>query len=72
MEGKKFKFKTSINCGGCIAAVTPKLNSLEGIEEWSVDTANPDKILTINSVGASEEEIIETVKNAGYSIESID
>ncbi len=25
------KFKTNINCGGCVAKVTPELNATEGI-----------------------------------------
>ena len=41
------KFKTNINCGGCIATVTPVLNTLEGIFKWDVDTANREKILTV-------------------------
>jgi len=41
------KFKTNINCGGCIKAVTPHLDKAEGVKSWSVDTVNPDKILTV-------------------------
>ncbi|MBS1759348.1 MAG: heavy-metal-associated domain-containing protein [Bacteroidetes bacterium] len=71
MENKTFKFKTNINCGGCIKAVTPHLSKTEGIDEWNVDTNNPDKILTVQSNGVSEEKIIETVKKAGYKIAPI-
>ena len=38
------KFKTNINCNGCIAKVTPSLNGAGGIENWEVDTNNPQKI----------------------------
>src|SRR5690606_30291200 len=55
-----FKFKTNINCGGCIAAVTPHLDRLDGVIRWEVDTDNKDKILTVVSGGASEQQIIET------------
>ncbi len=41
------KFKTNINCGGCIAKVTPFLDKAEGIASWSVDTNVPEKILTV-------------------------
>ncbi len=40
-------FKTTINCGGCVRAVTPLLNNEPAIEAWQVDTANPDKLLTV-------------------------
>ena len=45
------KFNTNIKCAGCIAKVTPFLNQVEEIEDWRVDTNNPDKILTINTNG---------------------
>lgn len=65
---KEFKFKTNINCGGCVAGVTPFLNKLENTN-WQVDTENPSKILTVKSETASTEEIIQLVKNAGFEIE---
>jgi len=43
------QFKTNINCGGCIARVTPRLNEVKGISSWKVDTDNPDKILTVET-----------------------
>ncbi|WP_028522999.1 heavy-metal-associated domain-containing protein [Runella limosa] len=61
------QFKTNINCGGCIAKVTPFLNQVEEIEDWRVDTANPDKILTINGEELSSEIILETIEKAGFT-----
>ncbi len=61
-----FKFKTTIKCGGCIATVTPFLNKIEGISNWSVDTNSPDKILTVETENVSAEEITNTLKSAGY------
>ena len=43
------RFKTNINCGGCLKAVAPTLNQQAGAGNWQVDTANPDKILTITT-----------------------
>lgn len=68
---KEMKFKTSINCGGCVAKVTPLLNSREGIKQWNVDTDNPDKILTVVPNGATQDEVMETVKKAGFKIEPV-
>ncbi|AXG74701.1 copper chaperone [Flavobacterium arcticum] len=67
----ELKFKTSINCGGCVARVTPLLNDVAGIEQWSVDTDNPDKILTVKLEGATRDEVITTVKKAGFTIEPV-
>ena len=60
------KFKTNVNCGGCIATVTPHLNQVKGIAKWNVDTANPLKILTVEATDLNPEVIIEVLKVAGY------
>ena len=65
------KFKTNINCGGCVAKVTPFLNDENGICHWEVDTTNKDKVLTVKSEGITEQEIIDTVKKAGFTIEPL-
>lgn len=64
----KHKFKTNINCGGCIEKVTPFLNR-EGVETWEVDTQNPKKILSVESSSLSKNEIMAIVQEAGFSIE---
>lgn len=66
----KYTFKTNINCGGCIASVTPALNQLDEIESWSVDTENPDKILSVELEDeADPTSILEAVTKAGFRIE---
>ncbi|MFB9865305.1 hypothetical protein EFA69_01560 [Rufibacter immobilis] len=60
------KFKTNIKCGGCISAVTPTLNATEGIQNWGVDTNNPDKILTVEG-DISAQQVVEAVSKAGYN-----
>jgi len=66
------KFKTNINCSGCVANVTPALNSLRGIKKWQVDTASTDKILTVR---ANEEltpnMVISALGTKGFSAEEI-
>jgi len=66
---KILKFKTNINCGACVAKVTPFLNDAVGIENWEVDTTNREKILSVHANGISEETVIAKVKEAGYKIE---
>lgn len=65
---QNFHFKTNINCGGCLAAVKPHLDSAPGICHWEVDTLNKDKILTVQSDGITEQEVIQTVQKAGFNI----
>jgi copper chaperone CopZ len=65
------KFKTNINCGGCIAAVTPALNKTAGVEKWSVDTTKPEKVLTVPDTHLSAADIEQAVRSAGFTIEKI-
>ncbi len=67
---KTLQFKTNINCGGCVATVTPFLNEIEDISHWEVDTTNKDKILTVETE-INEQQIIETVLKAGFKIEPL-
>jgi len=68
-ENKNLQFKTNINCGGCLAKVTPFLNEADGICHWEVDTINKDKILSVLSDGITKEEVIKKVQEAGFKIE---
>ncbi|MBC7510861.1 MAG: heavy-metal-associated domain-containing protein [Ferruginibacter sp.] len=70
-NNQNLKFKTNINCGGCIASVKPHLDNAEGICHWEVDITNKDKVLTVKSDGITEQEVIDTIKKAGFKIESI-
>lgn len=65
------KFKTNIKCGGCIAAVTPHLNTLPDIIKWNVDTVHPDKILTVEAENLSAQRVITKIKEAGYTAEKL-
>lgn len=68
---KTLKFKTNINCNGCIANVTPSLNQVQEIIKWNVDISNPQKILSVETENINEDEIITIVKNAGYKAEKL-
>lgn len=66
------KFITNIKCGGCIDTVSPHLNALAAVEEWTVDTSVPEKILTVKGDAAAiTPEVIAALKKAGYSAEVI-
>lgn len=71
METKAYKFKTNINCGGCVSKVKPVLDAADGIVRWEVDTDNPDKILTVESNGISVEEIEGLIKAKGFKVEGV-
>ncbi|WP_317899899.1 heavy-metal-associated domain-containing protein [Aurantibacillus circumpalustris] len=65
------KFKTTINCSGCLAKVTPFLNDENAIEKWDVNIDTPEKTLTVETNEADGDKIIEAVKKAGFQIEKM-
>jgi len=67
---KSYKFKTNINCNGCITTVTPYLNQLESAE-WKVDIKDKRKILEVKSDHVTVKDIMDKVKEAGYEIEPL-
>src|SRR5690606_6131324 len=62
MSTTTHRFKTSISCSGCIAAVKPHLDAAAGITHWQVDTDNPDKILTVEVKDTTAEQVAEVVR----------
>ena len=68
---KELKFKTNINCSGCVANITPFLNREAAISNWNVDTANAHKVLTVATDNLSEADVIKIVQEAGYKAEAL-
>jgi len=69
---KDMKFKTNIKCGGCVASVKPKLDSIPEIREWKVDLGSPDRILTVEGENLDAGKITEALSSAGYQGVKID
>jgi copper chaperone len=67
---KSYKFKTNINCGGCITSVTPYLNELKDAE-WTVDTDDKRKVLEVKTESLTQKEIIDKVHEAGYEAQPL-
>lgn len=68
---RMLKFKTNINCDGCVAKVSPLLNEADGVCAWEVDTTTKDKILSVHSNGITQQEVIKTIQDAGFRIEAL-
>lgn len=66
------QFKTTINCGNCVRAVSGFLNELPGIDRWEVDTTNADKILTVEGPQLDPAAISSAVEDAGFEITPLD
>ena len=64
------KFKTNAKCGGCVAAIGAKLNTLMASDDWSIDLADPNKVLEVK-VDLAPAIVIAAVKEAGFKAEQL-
>lgn len=65
------KFKTNINCGGCVEKVAAALDAEPGICHWDVDTTSKDRILSVHPEGITKEQVMDAVQKSGFNIEPI-
>lgn len=65
------KFKTTIQCNGCLSKVTPKLNDILSDNSWSVDLESEDRILTVNDDNVSVNAVMSAVKSVGFEIQEL-
>ena len=68
---RTLKYKTNINCNGCVKSVTPFLNELDEVDKWKVDIDNSDKVLEVVLESGNSSQIIKAVQKAGFDIEEI-
>lgn len=66
-----YKFKTTLKCGGCVAAVQPALDEMDTIVSWEVDLESEDKILTVESEQEVKADIEKSFSDKGYEAELI-
>ena len=65
------KYKTNINCSGCVAKVTPVLDEIVGADLWTVDTQNPEKILTVTWNAEQKNNLRAELEKIGFRTEVI-
>ncbi|MBS3805876.1 MAG: hypothetical protein KGY60_00085 [Bacteroidales bacterium] len=70
---KVLKFKTDLQCGGCVSKVQPHLDAIGLIDSWEVRLDNADKLMKVRTNRDDTEEVIRLVQGAldkeGYSAE---
>jgi len=64
---KILKFKTNIESSTGVQAVSNFIDKMDSILNWEVDTANPEKILTIRGE-VTPARIVGAVRRAGFQI----
>lgn len=67
------KFKTTVQCGACVASIKKALTPLAPADKWTVDLHSPERILTYEgTLEVDPEEVMRLVRNLGFDIERID
>lgn len=64
----KATYKTNLNCGSCVAAVSPFLDQDESVKRWSVDTDSADKLLTVEAEELNEQSLDQHLRSAGFKL----
>lgn len=65
-------FKTNIQSSDDVAAVTLNLNNIEQVDGWNIDTAAPDKLLTVQTTDNRIANLVEkAIQEAGYEAELV-
>lgn len=64
------KFKTNINCSGCVQQVQPYLDNVSGVTHWEVDTQNRQKLLSVEGQ-ADQKAIEDAISSAGFKAEPV-
>jgi len=66
-------FETDLRCNACVASVSPHIQKLPDVTDWSVDVAHPKKWLRVShSHESTIAEIVRAVKAAGFSAIQVD
>jgi len=69
--GELLRYRTNINCDGCIARVGPVLDALAGAGNWRVDTGDRNKILYVQAKDLSAAALTEAIISAGFRAEPL-
>lgn len=70
-DDKILRFKSNINCAGCVSAVGKSLNQRLSNSDWKVDLGSSDKVLTVNSDSITEDEVTALINSSGFKISKI-
>jgi hypothetical protein len=65
-------FKTNISNTTAVSNVGKVFSNITGVEEWSVDLEDVDKVLRVVTSTLSTKEITDLINGAGYSCQELD
>ena len=70
---KTLRFKTNLKCAGCMYAIKPYMDQIEGIRSWDVNLKSSKKIVKVKTDASDSEEVRQAIEKgiseAGYTAE---
>ena len=64
-------FKTNLSYQKDVKTISSLLDNLRGIIRWNVDLSDIDRVLRIESIRVTPNNIIQLIASAGYSCEEL-
>jgi copper chaperone len=68
---KTIRFKTTMKCAGCVAAVTPGLDALKEVNSWKADVSGAEKTLSVEAEESAVPQVVAALEKAGFKAERI-
>ena len=68
---KQLKFKTNINCTGCLSKVKPVLETEKQIEKWEIDLESDDRLLRVDTEELVADDIKLKLARIGFNAEEV-
>jgi copper chaperone len=65
------RFKTSMKCACCVAAITPGLNALKEVTSWKADVSGAEKTPSVEAEETAIPKVIAALEKAGFKDERI-
>lgn len=65
------RFKTNLQCGGCVRSATPFLNEAVGEGKWSVDVNSELKVLEVVDKQVDIQTVLNALSEAGFEAQEI-
>lgn len=68
---KTFAFKTNVRNDYQVLMVSPVINQIRGIQKWSIDFNDKNKVLKVEGYGLNSSKITEQIIEAGFDCEKL-
>ncbi|MCS6966271.1 MAG: heavy metal translocating P-type ATPase [Candidatus Kapabacteria bacterium] len=66
---RRYVFRTTLHCNGCVEAIRPELRSIPDIYRWEVRLEHPNKLLIVDASTDITAPVLAILRQRGYTAE---